>query len=189
MSKETEHTILEKGLDLIYEKGYHGVGLQKILDNAGVPKGSFYYYFKSKEDFGLKLIDFYSGNALDFTRSFLDNKEREPKERIFDLFEAVKVRYASEDYLLGCLLGNCSLELGDISVFADKISGNFEVWEGLFEKTIEEGQESGNIKSTFSAKEYAAFLLNSWEGALVRMKSERNNKPMNLFIDFMKSLL
>ncbi len=189
MSKETEHTILEKGLDLIYEKGYHGVGLQKILDEAGVPKGSFYYYFKSKEDFGLKLIDFYSGNAVEFTKSFLDNQERTPKDRIFDLFEAVKVRYTSEDYRLGCLLGNCSLELGDLAAFADKISGNFEVWEGLFEKAIKEGQESGNIKLAFSAKEYAAFLLNSWEGALVRMKSERNNEPMDLFISFMKNLL
>ncbi len=189
MSKETEQTILEKGTELIYKNGYHGVGLQKILDAAGVPKGSFYYYFKSKEEFGLKLIDFYSHNALDFTRSFLKNEKRSPKDRIFDLFEAVKITYASEDYQLGCLLGNCSLELGDIPVFADKISGNFKAWQKLFEETINEGQQSGNIKTTFSPQDYAAFLLNSWEGALVRMKSERSNEPMDLFISFMKNLL
>ncbi|MCE7991496.1 MAG: TetR family transcriptional regulator [Roseivirga sp.] len=188
MSKETEQHILEKGTDLVYKNGYHGVGLQKILDEAGVPKGSFYYYFKSKEEFGLKLIDFYSKNALGFTRSFLENKERSPKDRIFDLFEAVKVTYTSQDYLLGCLLGNCSLELGDMPAFASKISGNFKTWQKLFETTIKEGQESGNIKMTYSPEDYAAFLLNSWEGALVRMKSERNNEPMDLFISFMKNL-
>ena len=176
-------------MELVYEKGYNGVGLQKILNEAMVPKGSFYYYFDSKEDFGLKLIDFYANNTLDFLKTFLGNKEHSPKKRIFDLFEAVKETYISQGFLKGCLLGNCSLELGNEESFGQNIARNFSKWQSLFEQTIAEGQEGGTIKDEYSASEYAAFLLNSWEGALVRMKSEKSIEPMNLFIQFMKKLL
>ena len=58
MAKETTRSrILEVGSTIIHQKGFNNTGIQEILDKAGVPKGSFYFYFKSKEDFGLALID------------------------------------------------------------------------------------------------------------------------------------
>ena len=60
--------ILAEGARIIHENGYNNTGIQEILIAAGVPKGSFYFYFKSKEDFGLQLVDFY----LDFSVSNLD---------------------------------------------------------------------------------------------------------------------
>jgi len=154
-----------------------------------VPKGSFYHYFKSKKDFGLKLIDFYANNTIDFFESYLGNKSRQPKDRIFDMFQAISGTYAAQGYIKGCLLGNCSLELGNDEVFGQNIAKNFKKWQKIFEQVIAEGQASGNIKTERTAEEYASFLLNSWEGALVRMKSERSNEPMNLFVEFMKILL
>ena len=182
--------ILEKGMNLIFENGFHSVGLQKILDAAGIPKGSFYHYFKSKEDFGLQMIDFYADTTLHFLSTFLENEQRNPRERIFDLLKAVTVIYQEENYSRGCFLGNCSLELAaQKSSYAAVISGNFDKWQALFAKTIKEGQEQGNIKKEHSPEEYAGFLINSWEGALVRMKSTKNGKPMELLIHFMEQLI
>ena len=64
MKTETIDTILEIGTDLILKNGYNNVGLNKILQAANIPKGSFYYYFNSKEDFGVQVIEYYSKNSL-----------------------------------------------------------------------------------------------------------------------------
>ena len=63
MKTETIDGILEIGADLILKNGYNNVGLNKILETANIPKGSFYYYFKSKEDFGIQVIKYYSENS------------------------------------------------------------------------------------------------------------------------------
>ncbi|MDW3191315.1 MAG: TetR family transcriptional regulator C-terminal domain-containing protein [Cytophagales bacterium] len=190
MREETVDNILSVGAELIFESGYNGVGLTKILETANIPKGSFYYYFKSKEDFGLKVIEFFTRQNVDFLKTFLDNRDVTPKRRIFNLFQAVMKIYQDQEYGKGCLLGNSSLELGGYKdVFAETISNGFNAMELVFEQTIVEGQEQGDIKTEYSAKEYAAFILNSWEGALVRMKSTRDDQPMNLFIQFIEKLL
>ncbi len=190
MKDETVNGILEVGTELIFKNGYNGVGLTKILEKANIPKGSFYYYFKSKEDFGLKVIDFYTNQSVDFLKAFLENKERDPRTRIFDVFNAIRAIYQEQGYLQGCLLGNSSLELGaQKDVFAEKVSSGFDQMQALFTKVIQEGQETANIKEDYTPEEYAALIINNWEGALVRTKSTRSDKPMELFARLMDSLL
>ncbi len=57
----TRDKILEHAALIIHKKGFNNTGIQEILESAGVPKGSFYFYFRSKEDLGLALIDHYAG--------------------------------------------------------------------------------------------------------------------------------
>lgn len=190
MKEGTIEHILQIGTDLIISNGFHNIGLKKILDEAGIPKGSFYYYFKSKDDFGQKVISYYSKGAEELTRRHLENKELEPKQRIIHFLESMKVVYEQEDFAKGCLLGNCSLELSAQNIsFANLLNKSFNRWQDMFTATIEEGQKSGNIKQSMTAEQYAAFILNSWEGALVRMKSTKNNEPMDLLIDVLKNIL
>ena len=56
---DTKRKILEHGARLVHMKGFNHTGIQEILEVAGVPKGSFYFYFKSKEEFGLELVDYH----------------------------------------------------------------------------------------------------------------------------------
>ncbi|MEO0874797.1 MAG: TetR family transcriptional regulator C-terminal domain-containing protein [Bacteroidota bacterium] len=190
MKQETVDRILTVGTELLIKNGYNSVGLNRILESANIPKGSFYYFFKSKEDFGLKVLDFYARQNLDFLKTFLENKEQEPRDRIFDLLNSIQAIYEEQDYLQGCLLGNSSLELAaQKESFANQIAHGLGQWQNLFAKTIAEGQEAGSINIEFSADQYAEFLINSWEGALVRMKTTRSNAPMELFILFLEKLL
>jgi len=55
-NKEIRKKLLEAGVSIFIDQGYHGTGIQEVVDKAGIPKGSFYNYFKSKEDFGSKTI-------------------------------------------------------------------------------------------------------------------------------------
>ncbi len=190
MKEDTKNAILEIGTDLIIGKGYNNVGLQEILKKAKVPKGSFYYYFKSKEDFGLQVIAFYSDKSLSVLKGYLYNKEESPKNRIVHFFGDMKRNYGKINWEQGCLLGNCSLELSDLKKsFSKKLSSELNKWQVVFEECILEGQQSGEINSDFSGKELAAYLLNGWEGALLRMKAEKSSEPIDIFIKFIDKIL
>ena len=64
--KTAKEKILETGAQIVRRKGFNNTGLIEVLKETGVPKGSFYFYFSSKEQFGLALIDVYT--------SFMENK-------------------------------------------------------------------------------------------------------------------
>lgn len=193
METAKEHTlqrILKIGGELIIQKGFNNVGLNEILRTVNIPKGSFYYYFKSKEDFGLQVIKNYGEESLKLLRSYLEDESKTPKERFMTFFRDIRLVYIQKDFTEGCLLGNCSLELSDLkSSYAHGVATELDKWEALFEACIKEGQEDGSIGNNNDAQKLAAYLLNNWEGAILRMKSQKNEKPLSLFIEFTEELL
>ncbi|WP_435577885.1 TetR family transcriptional regulator C-terminal domain-containing protein [Gilvibacter sp.] len=187
MKKETVESILEIGTDLILKNGYHNVGLNKILKEANIPKGSFYYYFKSKEDFGLQIIKYYSEKSLVVLKRYLEDNSKNNKQRIISFFNDMKDIYTAKEYKEGCLLGNCSTELSDFSEsFSISIANELNAWEKYFEKCIQEGQIKGNIKISESPKILSDLILTMWEGALLRMKSSKNVKSIETFILYLE---
>src|SRR3954464_4367984 len=107
MRKEsTKSLLLETGKSVFLEKGYSNSGIEAILQAAGVPKGSFYYYFDSKEDFGLQVLDrFADCYKVDLDR-YLDDASLSPLMRLRGYFEAVCTRLESQQCRNGCLVGN-----------------------------------------------------------------------------------
>ena len=190
MKKETVDNILEIGTSLVLKKGYNNIGIQEVLNTAKIPKGSFYYYFKSKEDFGLQLIKYYSEHSLKVLNRYLQDSSKNPKERIISFFNDMKNIYSNNGYTEGCLLGNCSLELSDISeTFSHVIASELDNWQQCFEKCIAEGQQSGHISNNELAKDLANFILSGWEGALLRMKSSKNDDSIETFIHFISKYI
>lgn len=190
MKTETIDTILEIGTDLILKNGYNNVGLNKILQAANIPKGSFYYYFNSKEDFGVQVIEYYSKNSLVFLKSYLTDASKNPKERIITFFEDMQHVYVEKKFNEGCLLGNCSIELSDMSeAFSNSVANEFNKWQACFETCIQEGHDTSTIKKTTSAKDMSDFVLTTWEGSLLRMKSSKNTDSISIFINFLKNHL
>ena len=190
MKKETVESILEIGTDLILKNGYHNVGLNKVLKEANIPKGSFYYYFKSKEDFGLQIIKFYSEKSLVILRSYLEDLTKNHKKRIISFFKDMQDIYISKEYKEGCLLGNCSTELSDFSEsFSISIANELSAWEKCFENCIQEGQIEGSIKMSESPKILSDLILTMWEGALLRMKSAKNVESIETFILYLEKYI
>src|SRR5271157_329323 len=113
LKETTKDKILAHGAQIIHQKGFKNTGIQEILYNAGVPKGSFYFYFKSKEDFGLEIIDYFNAiiNGI-FTR-YLNDKKIPPLKRLEKLFDFYEAAFQKSGYSLGCPIGNLSLELAD----------------------------------------------------------------------------
>ena len=182
----TKGHILEVGTRLVLQNGYHSVGINKVLEEADIPKGSFYYYFKSKEDFGLQVIKYYSQHALELLQSYLEDEGKDHKQRILSFFQDMTEGYRDKGYTEGCLLGNCSTELSDASPnFSTSIAAELRAWQEHFERCIREGQAAGTIESDEPPARLSDFILTAWEGALLRMKAAKSTESIDTFLHFL----
>ena len=102
MRQNTRQKILEVGAEIIHLKGYNHTGLQEILQAAGVPKGSFYNYFKNKEDFGLQAIDFFTDLFASMAGEVIKEESLTPLQKIARLLDGFIDFFKSKDYAYGC---------------------------------------------------------------------------------------
>ena len=164
---------------MIHAEGYAATGIQAIVDGADVPKGSFYNHFASKEVFGAEVIDAYSDRAQARLRDFLCNPDVAPRDRLEAYFDDRIGAFSGSNYIRGCLLGNFSSEAADHSaLIREHLVKQFDLWSGLIETCIAEAQKQGTIGDQFPAALLARFVLNSWEGALLRMRVEKSDAAL-----------
>jgi TetR/AcrR family transcriptional regulator, transcriptional repressor for nem operon len=183
MKKETtKEKILQHGAKIVHRKGFHNTGIQEILRSAGVPKGSFYFYFKSKEDFGLALIDYYFNLFALMTASHLKDSTLSPLERLRRFFAGLRTISEEQGYRGGCPIGNLAQEMGGLSApFQKKLRDIFSKMKAGIAECLKMALMDQAIDPALEVDETANFILNSWEGALVRMKAEGNIEPLILF--------
>jgi TetR/AcrR family transcriptional repressor of nem operon len=183
MAKETTRSkILEVGSRIIHQKGFNNTGIQEILDGAGVPKGSFYFYFKSKEDFGLALIDEFDSLVGGHLASILEIDSLSPLERLKSFFSFFRNFFLEENCTKGCPIGNLSQELSDVNEnIRKRLDESFNSLGSLIETCLYEAREMGEFQNDIPVTEIAAYIINSWEGALLRMKVSRNINPLLVF--------
>ena len=190
MKEDNIKRILDLGIRVVSQKGYHHLGLRELLDTAGIPKGSFYYYFDSKEDFAQKVVLRYAKNIQEYLKLVLLDKSKRPTERFIALFDERLHSYSECAYKEGCLMGDLSNELaGQVSVIQITLEKEFISWEEVIAHCIKEGQEQGEFNQNLTANELAKFVLNSWEGALTRMKASRSKEPFELFAKYTMNLV
>jgi len=180
--RDTRTILLEKGAQIIHRKGFKHTGIKEILDAAGVPKGSFYHYFKSKEDFGLKLLDYYAGYIIGQAESLTEDNKSSAIERLRNFFDRFLCFFESVGCELGCPIGNLSQEMGDLSApFRKRLEEIFLMIRSAVEEVLTEARQVGDLPEVVNAQEMADFIINSWEGALLRMKVQKTSEPLKLF--------
>lgn len=180
----TKQRLLDVGLAMLLEHGYHGLGIQSLLVAARTPKGSFYHHFKDKEDFALQVIDQYMQNVHAALDLCLGEEGHPPLARVRRFFEMTEKSYEQQGYL-GCLLGGLGQELsGTSEVFRDKIEACIS---GIAERTaecLEEARIRGDIASESDTQGMASLLVNCWEGAALRSRLRGDASPLTPMLDF-----
>ena len=189
--KNKKIELLEAGATAIQVNGYHGTGVQQIVEAAGVPKGSFYNYFKSKEDFVINAMQHLSSEPLSAFAQSLQKGAHSPRQRIIDTFQDKVDGFAEErTFTKGCLVGNMCQELADTHpAIAEKAECLFRNYTAVLARCLREAQAAGEIRQTHDPEQLAEFLFNSWEGAMMRMKSSRSAQPLNAFIETLDRIL
>ena len=181
--KDTRSEIIRIGTSLIYRQGYSATGIDAILREAGVPKGSFYHYFRSKEDFGLAVIDHFAEGFAQRLTTFLQDEEVTPLLRIRNFLESGLARISQNGCTRGCLIGNLGQELADHSDRCrQRLEQVFALWRDRFAACLREAQTGGELAADLDAELTAGFILSGWEGAILRAKVKKTPQPMHDFI-------
>ncbi|PSB12106.1 TetR family transcriptional regulator [Pleurocapsa sp. CCALA 161] len=171
------------GSNLIAQRGFNAASINEILSKAGVPKGSFYYYFASKEEFGLAIIDDFASKCQKQLESCLENEQFSPLTRLRNYFELKIIDLKSGDCIDGCLIGNLAQELSaQNELFRDRLQQIFTSWEQSFAQCLDAAQAKGELDIHDHSGLLAKFILSSWEGAILQAKVERSIVPVETFV-------
>jgi TetR/AcrR family transcriptional repressor of nem operon len=179
---EVRRRLLAAGLDLVHAHGFAASGVKDITDAAGVPKGSFYAYFSSKEAFAAAILEHYWSDIEARLLPILSAGGSAPA-RIKRFFHALADEHEASDFLLGCLIGNLSLELsGSSEPVRAELVRILDTWGDALMACVRAGQSrSGGIRTDLEATELASLLIESWEGAALRGKVTRSRTPYDRF--------
>jgi TetR/AcrR family transcriptional repressor of nem operon len=179
MQINTRDRIIETGAEIVHHKGFNHTGIQEILNAARVPKGSFYNYFKSKEDFGLAIIDYFTARFKRIASETLEDTRLSPLNRIYRFLTAFMEYFESQNYAGGCPIGNLAQEMGDLSpAFRQKLWEAIEIMIDAYSRVLAAAQKDGKVLKSLDIRKTASFIVAGWHGAIIQMKLTRSLAPL-----------
>ncbi len=187
MASKVRDKIVAAALDRFHVLGYTAAGVQEIVSTAGVPKGSFYNHFKAKELLAREVFDLYMRGARLET---LEDRAVPPETRLRGHFENMAANYGRMGYDRGCLVGNLVAEIGPATpILREAVRTTLTAWTGKIAAVIREGQAAGHFESGQDPDRLARFLLDGWQGAVIRMKYTEDRTPLDDFLAIAFALL
>ena len=171
--------IVDAALHLFHTQGYNGSGVNDIVVSAGVPKGSFYNHFASKEALGLETIARY---WRDYDIDGLGDKTIPPLERLRLHFTRMADVFGDCGFSRGCLLGNFGAEMADANpAIREALSRTTSAWIAAIANVLHEAQEAGTLPAEKNVDQFARFLMDAWEGCLIRGKVTKDRAALDDF--------
>lgn len=171
--------LLGAGLELFLRQGYNGTGIQQITDLAGVPKGSFYNHFSSKEAFGAAIVDRYASSSEQSWARMMRDAPSAPLSAIRHVFDRMIAHHERAPSSSGCLIGNFAAEVALASdVCRERLLSAQLAWRERLATLIDRGQAIGEIRDDLDPIALSALTWSVWEGALLRMKVEGSVTPL-----------
>ena len=166
--------------------GYAATGLVELLRTAGVPKGSFYNHFESKEAFGLEIVRRYYAAHDGRLASLAAETDRSALERLRAYFDhLLEIAERAAPQTRGCLLGMLALEMaGSSEPLRSLVDDCFARWQARVAELLRQAQEAGEIDGGQDAQQLAGMLLQGWEGALMRARVSQDLQGLLDFIAF-----
>ncbi|MHA0798544.1 TetR family transcriptional regulator C-terminal domain-containing protein [Gilvimarinus sp. F26214L] len=182
--------ILGAGLGVMKAQGYNGTSVKDIVEAAGVPKGSFYNYFESKEAFAVAAIEQTSSAELQAVRGMLGDRSRPPLERLVEFFTCQVEDCCQCDFRMGCFLGNMCQEMADSSdLIRNTLRRALQQHTRAVEEVLSEALTQGQLAADTDTRTLAEFLFNAWEGAMMRMKASKSREPLDAFVSQLRWML
>lgn len=177
--------LLDAGLRLMQNRGYQSTGISEILADTGLPKGSFYHYFASKDDFTREVIERYSKQESDRCARLLTSGGGSPLVRLRRYFKELMKVFGPEGSINGCLVGRMSLDGATRSeLLQQQLKLSFQNWQRGVESCLREAQSEGEASMSMNATSMAAFIVNNWEGALLRSQADHSDDSLKTFMHY-----
>ncbi len=185
----TRQHLLDTGHQIMAAKGFSGVGLNEILLTAGVPKGSFYHYFKSKELYGQALLEDYFSTYLSLLAQRFANASLPAGERLMSYWQQWLVGYSGPCSEQKCLVVKLAAEVADLSeAMRITLRDGTDQIIGQLAECISAGRDDGSLPEQ-DAMATATMLYQLWLGASLLAKLHRTSLPMQQAMQMTQKIL
>tara|TARA_B100000446_G_scaffold180269_1_gene196200 strand:+ start:613 stop:1215 length:603 start_codon:yes stop_codon:yes gene_type:complete len=191
-SEHTREALIEAGIEQLSVHGYHGTGIKQILDEVGVPKGSFYNFFASKEAFVVEVIGHYNQDLLNQLSQFIngEGKNLNTVEQLRSIYRYSLKQYESHNFKRSCLVGSIASEISAESEMCRiELERSMKQWLAVFSDLFKQGQQQGLMRDDMSSRDIAGLYWSAWEGALITMKMMADTKPVEKTMELMITTL
>lgn len=187
---DTREHLLATGETLSLRLGFTGMGLSELLTTAGVPKGSFYHYFRSKEAFGEGMLQrYFEHYDTEMQRLFSDDKSDARHQLLSYYAQAISFHCRSECHN-ACLAVKLSAEVSDLSEpMRHALETGTARVIGHLQDAIERGIREGSLSIAMSPAATAETLYSLWLGASLRAKIRRSVAPLTSALESIELLL
>lgn len=173
--------LVRAGVAIFTEKGFYSTSVDELVAAAGVPKGSFTYYFGSKDDYTCEVIAAYGAYFRKKLSTILSDESMRPLARIGAFIESASQGMARYAYRRGCLVGNLGQELGALDDrFRAILLETLGEWQALVERCLIDGIAAGDVRQDIDPRQCARFFWYAWEGAVLGAKLEQSGKPLEI---------
>jgi TetR/AcrR family transcriptional regulator, transcriptional repressor for nem operon len=180
---DTREALIRCGVEVLTEQGFMATGIDSILKRVGVPKGSFYHYFASKQDYGLAVLDSYAGYFARRLDRWLLDETLSPLERLVGFVQHSKASMARYGFRRGCLVGNMGQEVTVLPEgFREALETIFLDWQRRLCACFDAAKLAGELPRNADCGELAAYFWIGWEGAVLRARLVQGETPLNTFI-------
>ena len=169
----TKGKLVEAARRLFWEKGYEATSLQEIVDRAKVRSGSLYYFFRTKEDLLLAVLDHYVELLWPAVIEPAFGRTADPIERIFSILTGYREGLIYTGFSHGCPIGNLALEVSDeLPRARERIARNFAGWRKWIRKCLEGASE--RLPAKVDSERLATFVLTVMEGAVMQARAHHS---------------
>ena len=178
------NVIHDAAMKVFTKRGFNASSVQDITETAGVPKGSFYNHFKSKEALAAEILTAYGEGTTD--RGILTDANVPPLTRLKKHFAVLNEYFCECND--GCLVGKFMAEVSDDTPeIREKLIEVLKRWGEQLSSAIADGQRDSSIRKDLKPDELAAFLIDSYEGAILRTRVEKSPRALKSFTDIVFS--
>ncbi len=184
-AKTTREKIIDDCLSLLWRNGVNGTSMADIAEKAAILKGSFYNYFKNKEEFIGAVLDSYAQKWETNVVAIFREKKQNARTQFKNYFARMKEMASSMQYTQGSLVGNFAQELSGASEkFAKQTEAIFRRMQSNLADALKSAQETGALAKNEDPETLAEIILNSTEGAILRAKAQRSTRPIEILEKF-----
>lgn len=182
---DTREALIRSGLALLTHVGYLSTGIDAIVKNVNVPKGSFYYYFENKEEYGQVVLEAYDSFFQHKLRKYLADPAQPPLTRLANFVQSAGEGMQKYDFTRGCLVGNLMQESPGLpAAFSTQLMSILEGWQRHVAACLREAMDAGDVASALTPDALAVIFWSGWEGAVMRARLFRSAQPLNEFWDY-----
>ncbi|MFZ5776262.1 MAG: TetR/AcrR family transcriptional regulator [Thermodesulfobacteriota bacterium] len=173
----TRNHILQTARGVLVTKGFHNTSINDILVATGVKKGNLYYYFSSKEELGLAVLE----DAMEEFFTFLNNALHgdDPIAKILNSCDAILQELKKRNFVGGCLFGNTALEMSDSNEnFSRVIRQVFSIWTDQLAGLLAEAREEGGLPSAIPDRLLAKTIVATIEGGIMMARVNKDEEDL-----------